>query len=178
MNAPAVGRFLLLPMHFDPDCRACPRLATFLDEVRARHPDYHARPVPAFGDRAPGRASLERTEAQGLPVSPRQRLPPARRPAACQQLPLLPLQYPDAPPHPRDVRGGVRPDTKQGLTMPVGTIKLAGKLSREQKQKVAEEITATLERHAGKPASYTYIAFEELPDENWAIAGKLLDEDD
>ena len=24
---------------------------------------------------------------------------------------------------------------------------------------------------------YTYIAFDELPDENWAIAGKLLDED-
>jgi len=62
--------------------------------------------------------------------------------------------------------------------MPVVTIKLAGSLTREQKQKVAEEITATLERHAGKPASYTYIAFEELPDENWAIAGKVLDEDD
>ncbi|MEW5968088.1 MAG: uracil-DNA glycosylase [Pseudomonadota bacterium] len=41
-------------MHFDPDCRACPRLATFLDEVRVRHPAYHARPVPAFGDPAPG----------------------------------------------------------------------------------------------------------------------------
>ena len=61
--------------------------------------------------------------------------------------------------------------------MPVVTIKLAGKLTREQKQKVAEEITATLERQADKPASYTYIAFEELPDENWAIAGKLLDEE-
>jgi 4-oxalocrotonate tautomerase len=57
--------------------------------------------------------------------------------------------------------------------MPVVTIKLAGSLTREQKRKVAEEITATLERHAGKPASYT-----ELPDENWAIAGKLLDEDE
>ncbi len=62
--------------------------------------------------------------------------------------------------------------------MPVVTIKLAGTLTREQKRKVAEEITATLARHAGKPASYTYIAFEELPDENWAIAGKLLDEDE
>ena len=61
--------------------------------------------------------------------------------------------------------------------MPVVTVKLAGKLSRDQKQKVAEEITATLERHAGKPASYTYIAFEEMPEENWAIAGQLLDED-
>ncbi len=62
--------------------------------------------------------------------------------------------------------------------MPVVSIKLAGKLTRAQKQAIAEEITATLEKHAGKPARYTYIAFEELPDENWAIAGVLLDEDD
>jgi 4-oxalocrotonate tautomerase len=60
--------------------------------------------------------------------------------------------------------------------MPVVTIKIAGTLNRTQKQAIAKEITATLERHADKPASYTYIAFEELPDENWAIAGKLLDE--
>lgn len=30
-------------------CRRCARLANFLDEVRAQHPSYHARPVPAFG---------------------------------------------------------------------------------------------------------------------------------
>ncbi|WP_070988611.1 uracil-DNA glycosylase [Halofilum ochraceum] len=35
---------------FDPGCRACPRLAAHLDAVRARHPDYHCAPVPAFGD--------------------------------------------------------------------------------------------------------------------------------
>ena len=35
---------------YDADCRLCPRLATFLDEVRARHSDYWARPVPSFGD--------------------------------------------------------------------------------------------------------------------------------
>lgn len=35
---------------FDPGCRACPRLALFLDEVADRFPDYHCRPVPAFGD--------------------------------------------------------------------------------------------------------------------------------
>lgn len=38
---------------FDPDCRACPRLAGFLDQVRDRHPDYHARPVAPFGDPSP-----------------------------------------------------------------------------------------------------------------------------
>lgn len=31
------------------DCRACPRLAGFLDEVRRAQPDYHARPVVPFG---------------------------------------------------------------------------------------------------------------------------------
>ncbi|HEY9098350.1 MAG TPA: 4-oxalocrotonate tautomerase family protein [Thiobacillus sp.] len=61
--------------------------------------------------------------------------------------------------------------------MPVVTIKIAGSLTRDQKQKIAQEVTATLERHAHKPASFTYIAFEELPEENWAIAGQLLDED-
>jgi len=38
---------------FDIHCRACPRLAGFLDEVKARHPDYFAAPVPAFGDAHP-----------------------------------------------------------------------------------------------------------------------------
>ncbi len=34
---------------FDRDCRACPRLAAFLDDVNARFPDYYCRPVPPFG---------------------------------------------------------------------------------------------------------------------------------
>ena len=35
---------------FDRDCRACPRLAGFLDGVNARYPEYYCRPVPPFGD--------------------------------------------------------------------------------------------------------------------------------
>ncbi|MEE9358448.1 uracil-DNA glycosylase [Candidatus Vondammii sp. HM_W22] len=35
---------------FDLNCRACPRLAEFLDQVKADYPDYHARPVAPFGD--------------------------------------------------------------------------------------------------------------------------------
>ena len=35
---------------FDPDCRDCPRLAGFLDQVKADFPHYHARPVSPFGD--------------------------------------------------------------------------------------------------------------------------------
>jgi 4-oxalocrotonate tautomerase len=60
--------------------------------------------------------------------------------------------------------------------MPVVTIKIAGTLTREQKRQIAAEITETLERVALKPKRYTYIAFEEIPDANWAIAGALLDE--
>ncbi len=55
---------------FDPDCRRCPRLARFLGEVRARHPDYHCRPVAPFGSArhrllivglAPGQHGANRT---------------------------------------------------------------------------------------------------------------------
>ena len=35
---------------FEPECRKCPRLADFLDQVAIKHPDYHARPVAPFGD--------------------------------------------------------------------------------------------------------------------------------
>jgi len=37
---------------YSADCRDCPRLAAFLDGVRASHPDYHALPVAPFGDAA------------------------------------------------------------------------------------------------------------------------------
>jgi len=35
---------------FDINCRRCPRLAQFLDDVKARYPDYYCGPVPPFGD--------------------------------------------------------------------------------------------------------------------------------
>lgn len=34
---------------YDATCVACPRLATFLRDVRERYPHYHALPVPPFG---------------------------------------------------------------------------------------------------------------------------------
>ena len=42
----------MLTTIFDKNCRACPRLAGFLDEVNDRFPDYYCRPVPPFGDAA------------------------------------------------------------------------------------------------------------------------------
>jgi uracil-DNA glycosylase family 4 len=38
---------------FDEECRLCPRLSQFLDEVKTEYPRYHARPVPAFGVKKP-----------------------------------------------------------------------------------------------------------------------------
>ncbi len=35
---------------FTTDCRRCPRLAGFLDDVRRLYPTYHAKPVASFGD--------------------------------------------------------------------------------------------------------------------------------
>jgi uracil-DNA glycosylase family 4 len=37
------------PVTFDINCRQCERLASFLDEVKAKHPSYFCKPVPAFG---------------------------------------------------------------------------------------------------------------------------------
>lgn len=64
------GRDAFPASWFDPDCRRCPRLAAHLDEVRREHPDYHAAPVPPFGDPgarllivglAPGKHGANRT---------------------------------------------------------------------------------------------------------------------
>ncbi len=38
------------PTGFTLDCSLCSRLADFLHEVKFKHPDYHCRPVPSFGD--------------------------------------------------------------------------------------------------------------------------------
>ena len=59
--------------------------------------------------------------------------------------------------------------------MPYVNIRLASTLTREQKRKIAEEVTDTLERNAHNPKSYTHVVFDELQDKIWAIAVKLLD---
>lgn len=35
---------------FTTNCKRCPRLAKFLQQVKNQHPDYFSKPVPAFGD--------------------------------------------------------------------------------------------------------------------------------
>jgi 4-oxalocrotonate tautomerase len=60
--------------------------------------------------------------------------------------------------------------------MPYVHVRVAGELSRDQKAKIAAEITETLARIAHKPPSLTYVTIEEVTLENWAVAGKLLDD--
>jgi len=58
--------------------------------------------------------------------------------------------------------------------MPYINVKLVGSLNKDQKKEIAKEMTEIMERVASKPASYTYIVFEEVKSEDWAIGGNLL----
>ena len=58
--------------------------------------------------------------------------------------------------------------------MPFINIKIAGNLSKQQKKDIAKEVTETMQKHAHKPPNYTYVVFEEVKMEDWAIGGDLL----
>ena len=58
--------------------------------------------------------------------------------------------------------------------MPYINVQIAGALTVDQKKKIAQAITMTIEEIANKPAQYTYIVFEEVEHEDWAVGGKLL----
>jgi uracil-DNA glycosylase family 4 len=48
-NNPAILPEPAAALSYDPECRRCARLATFLDDVRTANPGYFCRPVPPFG---------------------------------------------------------------------------------------------------------------------------------
>ena len=58
--------------------------------------------------------------------------------------------------------------------MPYVSIRVAGKLTRQQKESIAKEFSETLEKVAGKPKDSTYLVFDEVDRENWAKGDKLL----
>ena len=58
--------------------------------------------------------------------------------------------------------------------MPYVNVKVAGPLTREQKEKITQEISATLERVANKPKEHTYVVIDEVPRENWGKGDQLL----
>ncbi len=58
--------------------------------------------------------------------------------------------------------------------MPYVSIRVAGELSKEQKQKIAEDVSGSLEKNAGKPKDTVLIFFDEVARENIAKGDKLL----
>ncbi|HOD12281.1 MAG TPA: 4-oxalocrotonate tautomerase family protein [Candidatus Omnitrophota bacterium] len=58
--------------------------------------------------------------------------------------------------------------------MPYVNVRVVGKLTKEQKQQIAKEISETLLKVANKPKDATYIAFDEVQGESWAVGDKLL----
>jgi len=60
--------------------------------------------------------------------------------------------------------------------MPYVSIRVAGKLSRTQKQNIARGVTEVIAREANKPESSILIFIDEEERENIASGGRLLDE--
>lgn len=60
--------------------------------------------------------------------------------------------------------------------MPYIDIKVAGTLSVDQKNAIAMDVAKSLETHAHKPLSATYITFTEIPRNSWAKNGEVLDD--
>lgn len=60
--------------------------------------------------------------------------------------------------------------------MPYVNIRVAGKLSRKQKRKIAKGVTRVIAKEANKPENSILIFIDEDKRENIASGGKLLDE--
>ena len=58
--------------------------------------------------------------------------------------------------------------------MPYVSIRVAGKLSREQKEKICQGVTEVIADVAKKPKESILIFLDEVEHENIASAGKLL----
>jgi 4-oxalocrotonate tautomerase len=60
--------------------------------------------------------------------------------------------------------------------MPYVSIRVAGKLTRTQKQNIVRGVTEVIAREANKPESSILIFIDEEERENIASGGKLLDD--
>jgi 4-oxalocrotonate tautomerase len=58
--------------------------------------------------------------------------------------------------------------------MPYISVRVAGTLTREQKEKIADQFSQTMKDVCDKPREANYIVFDEVPRENWAKGEKLL----
>jgi 4-oxalocrotonate tautomerase len=57
--------------------------------------------------------------------------------------------------------------------MPIVHVELWPGRSKEVKQKVAQEITDSLVKNVGCPVQSVTVVFNEIPAEEWMIAGKM-----
>ena len=64
----------------------------------------------------------------------------------------------------------------QEIKMPYVNIRVAGKLSKEQKQNISKGVTDVIAREANKPPEAILIFIDEVPHENIAKSGNLLQE--
>jgi 4-oxalocrotonate tautomerase len=60
--------------------------------------------------------------------------------------------------------------------MPYVNIRVAGELTREQKQEISQGVTKVISEAANKPPENILIFIDEVKRENIAKSGKLLDE--
>jgi 4-oxalocrotonate tautomerase len=60
--------------------------------------------------------------------------------------------------------------------MPYVSIRLAGKLSRNQKENIAQGVTKVIAQETGKPESSILIFIDEEQRENIAKGGRLIDQ--
>jgi len=59
--------------------------------------------------------------------------------------------------------------------VPYINVRVAGALTRKQKEDIVDGITRVMQQVAGKPPEATYITIDEVDRGNWAKSGKLLD---
>ncbi len=58
--------------------------------------------------------------------------------------------------------------------MPFINLKVVGKLTKEQKEKIAKEFSQTLLDVAGKKKESTYLVIDEVEGANWALGEKFF----
>lgn len=59
--------------------------------------------------------------------------------------------------------------------MPYVNIRVAGTLSKEQKQKISKGVTEVISKEANKPPEAILLFIDEVPHENIAKAGNILE---
>ena len=58
--------------------------------------------------------------------------------------------------------------------MPYINLRVVGRLSKEQKKKIARQFSDTLLKVASKPKESTYLVIDEVSGENWAQGDKFF----